>query len=46
MPQLGFGGLAVLSLNIQPAPEPTAIAMLGVGVAGVAGLAALRRRRD
>jgi hypothetical protein len=46
IPQLGFGGLAVLRLNIQPAPEPTAIAMLGFGVAGVAGLAALRRRRD
>lgn len=45
IPQLGFGGLAVLRLNIQPAPEPTAIAMLGAGLLGVAGLAAARRRR-
>lgn len=44
IPQLGFGGLAVLKLNIQPAPEPGLIAMLGVGIAGIAGLAAMRRR--
>ena len=44
IPQLGFGGLAVLKLNIQPAPEPGLIAMLGVGIAGIAGLAATRRR--
>jgi PEP-CTERM motif len=44
VPQLGFGGLAVLKLNIQPAPEPGVIAMLGVGIAGIAGLAAMRRR--
>lgn len=44
IPQLGFGGLAVLRLNIQPAPEPGLIAMLGIGVVGIAGLAAMRRR--
>lgn len=43
---LGFGGLAVLNLDITPAPEPGAIAMLGFGIAGVAGLGALRRRKD
>lgn len=45
IPQLGFGGLAVLRLNIQPAPEPAAMAMLGAGLLGVASLAAARRRR-
>ncbi len=44
IPQLGFGGLAVLKLNIQPAPEPGLIAMLGVGIGGIAGIAAMRRR--
>lgn len=44
VPQLGFGGLAVLRLDITPAPEPGALAMLGLGVVGLAGLATLRRR--
>jgi hypothetical protein len=44
VPDLGFGGLAVLNLDITPAPEPGTIAMLGFGVAGLAGLGAMRRR--
>ncbi|MFK7896417.1 MAG: PEP-CTERM sorting domain-containing protein [Myxococcota bacterium] len=44
VPDLGFGGLAVLTLDITPAPEPGTIAMLGFGVAGLAGLGAMRRR--
>lgn len=44
VPDLGFGGLAVLTLDITPAPEPGTIALLGFGVAGLAGLGAMRRR--
>jgi PEP-CTERM motif len=44
VPQLGFGGLAVLNLDITPAPEPGAVAMLGIGALGLAGLVGLRRR--
>lgn len=43
---LGFGGLAVLQLDITPAPEPGAIAMLGLGVAGIAALGVRRRRKN
>lgn len=44
VPQLGFGGVAVLNLDITPAPEPGTVAMVGLGALGVAGLARLRRR--
>lgn len=44
VPQLAFGGVAVLDLAITPAPEPGTIAMVGLGALGVAGLARLRRR--
>ena len=44
VPQLGFGGVAVLNLEITPAPEPGTVAMVGLGALGVAGLARLRRR--
>lgn len=44
VPTLGFGGVAVLKLDITPAPEAGSVAMLGLGVVGLAGLATLRRR--
>ncbi len=44
VPTLGFGGSAVLELNIIPIPEPGSIAMLGFGVAGLIGLRSVRRR--
>ena len=44
VPQLAFGGVAVLDLAITPAPEPGTVAMVGLGALGVAGLARLRRR--
>lgn len=44
VPNLGFGGVAVLNLKITPAPEPGTLAMVGLGALGVAGLARLRRR--
>ena len=44
VPNLGFGGVAVLNLKITPAPEPGMLAMVGLGALGVAGLARLRRR--
>ncbi len=44
VPNLGFGGVAVLNLDITPAPEPGTVAMVGLGALGVAGLARLRRR--
>ncbi|MHA7839714.1 MAG: PEP-CTERM sorting domain-containing protein [bacterium] len=46
VPNLGFGGLAVLDLDIRPVPEPGSIAMIGFGVAGLLGLRAVRRRQD
>ena len=44
LPDFGFGGVAVLSLDLQPAPEPGALSMLAFGAAGLMGLGALRRR--
>ena len=44
VPTLGFGGSAVLELNVIPIPEPGSIAMLGFGVAGLIGLRSVRRR--
>jgi PEP-CTERM motif len=43
-PDLGFGGLAVLTLDIQHVPEPGTLAMLGFGATGLVGLARLRRK--
>ena len=45
IPNLGFGGLAVLDLKIIPVPEPGSMAMIGFGVAGLLGLGAIRRRK-
>jgi hypothetical protein len=44
VPALGFGGIAQLTLNVIPAPEPGSLAMLGVGALALAGLGAARRR--
>jgi hypothetical protein len=41
----GFGGVAILTLDLQPAPEPGSTAMIAIGAAGLAGMGALRRRR-
>jgi hypothetical protein len=46
LPQLGFGGVAELELNIIPIPEPGTLLMLGFGVVGLAGLGAARRRNS
>lgn len=43
-PNFGFGGLAVLTLDIIPVPEPGTLSMLGFGAAGLMGLGAIRRR--
>lgn len=43
VPQLAFGGVAVLTLDITPAPEPGTVAMVGLGALGLAGLARMRR---
>ncbi len=43
VPALGFGGIASMTLNIIPAPEPGTLAMLGFGVLGLVGLSASRR---
>jgi len=43
VPTLGFGGIASMTLNIIPAPEPGTLAMLGFGVLGLVGLSASRR---
>ncbi len=45
LPDFGFGGVAILTFDLQPAPEPASAAMLALGAAGVVGLGALRRRR-
>jgi hypothetical protein len=45
LPDFGFGGIAILTFDLQPAPEPTSAAMLAIGTAGLVGLGALRRRR-
>ncbi|MCP4907530.1 MAG: hypothetical protein GY910_21365 [bacterium] len=44
LPDFGFGGVAVLTLDLQPAPEPGTASMLAFGAAGLIGLGALRRR--
>ncbi len=44
VPDFGFGGVAILTLDLQPAPEPGTLSMLGFGVAGLIGLGAMRRR--
>ena len=46
LPDFGFGGIAILNFDLQPAPEPTSAAMLAIGTAGLVGLGALRRRRS
>lgn len=43
VPQLAFGGVAVLTLDITPAPEPGTVAMVGLGALGLAGLVRMRR---
>jgi len=45
VPTLSFGGTAELDLRVIPAPEPGSLAMLGVGVLGLVGIGAARRRR-
>ena len=44
IPNLGFGGIASMTVDVIPAPEPGTIAMLGFGVMGLVGLGAARRR--
>lgn len=44
LPSLSFGGIASLTVNVIPAPEPGTLAMLGFGVMGLVGLGASRRR--
>ena len=44
LPDLGFGGIGKLNINIIPVPEPGTLAMLGFGVAGLLGLGAAKRR--
>lgn len=44
LPVTGFGGIAKLTVDVIPAPEPGTIAMLGFGVMGLVGLGASRRR--
>jgi len=46
IPNLGFGGIASMTVNVIPAPEPGTIAMLGFGVMGLVGLGAARRRNS
>jgi len=46
IPNLGFGGIASLTVNVIQAPEPGTIAMLGFGVMGLVGLGAARRRNS
>ncbi len=45
LPDFGFGGLAILTLDISPVPEPASISLLAFGVGGLIGLGALGRRR-
>ncbi len=45
IPDLGFGGLSILSIDIIPVPEPRSLSMLGFGVAGLIGLGSVRNRR-
>ena len=44
--QLGFGGIAMLDLNIipMPAPEPGFLISLGAGAIALVGMARARRR--
>lgn len=45
LPDFGFGGLAILTLDIAPVPEPGMLSALGFGVIGLIGLGASRGRR-
>lgn len=45
LPDLGFGGVAVLTLDIAPVPEPGMLSATGLGLIGLLGLGAIRRRR-
>ncbi len=45
-PACGFGGLAILTLDITPVPEPGTLSMLGFGAMGLLGLGAMRRRNS
>ncbi len=44
LPDFGFGGLAILTLDIAPVPEPGTLSMLAFGASGLIGLGAIRRR--
>lgn len=44
LPDFGFGGLAILTLDITPVPEPGTASLLGFGALGLVGLGAIRRR--
>jgi hypothetical protein len=44
LPDFGFGGIAILNLDIRPIPEPGAAMMLGVGSTCLFGLGLIRRR--
>jgi len=46
LPALSFGGVAIANLNVIPVPEPSTLAMLGFGIAGLAGLGIARRRNS
>jgi hypothetical protein len=45
LPDLGFGGLAILTLDVAPVPEPGMLSAIGFGVIGLLGLGAARGRR-
>ncbi len=42
---IGYYGLAVRSGDVAPVPEPATVALLGIGIAGMAGAEARRRRK-
>jgi len=45
VPQLGFGGMGKITLDIQPAPEPGAMLSLGFGTLALLGIRRIRRNR-